>query len=114
MRISDWSSDVCSSDLKTFDQFDQFAALTGMACQYALPALPALVQYGGQPCAQGAAGVLRIEVGRVLDRDPTRTLGKYSSSGHNACPGHVDPGAQIQNTVTRSEEHTSELPSLMR
>src|SRR3546814_10440654 len=63
MRISDWSSDVCSSDL----------------------------------------------VGRVLDRGPTRTLGKYSSSGHNACPGHVDPGAQIQNTVTyRFRRHRSE------
>src|SRR3546814_3807156 len=77
MRISDWSSDVCSSDL----------AGEGMQLLVAAGALGVGGDHGDRPPAHDRAG---------------RQLG----GGHRlAGPGHADH---------RSEEHTSELQSLMR
>src|SRR3546814_1275838 len=72
MRISDWSSDVCSSDLVRLHQvFGGDAEFVGLLDQ------AVLLQGGGE--------------------DGTRLVGE--------CGGFV---------VERSEEHTSELQSLMR
>src|SRR3546814_17371177 len=70
MRISDWSSDVCSSDLQVGPHFtlDQQPAARGMALQEATHRMgkivgqPGLAQLAGangswkQACAFGAAG----------------------------------------------------------
>src|SRR3546814_6927836 len=80
MRISDWSSDVCSSDLKP----------QGPKFQHDL-AIKALVEIGA--CHARQKLVLRIVASRVTDHSLLlREL-------------LVQP---------RSEEHTSELQSLMR
>src|SRR3546814_8475864 len=106
MRISDWSSDVCSSDL---------CKLAGVAGKH--PVEPE-GGGGGQPVARGGAG------------------GKFRRQPHH--PGHFEcraGGGERQGSARdgasqrlcrgfqpagrhgpcgRSEEHTSELQSLMR
>src|SRR3546814_7457386 len=74
MRISDWSSDVCSSDL--FSRYDGTRLGTGS----------------------------RYQPDRRLARRPGR------------CPPHGPSWARqhYQHKLNRSEEHTSELQSLMR
>src|SRR3546814_7715282 len=103
MRISDWSSDACSSDLRPFD-----------GCG------PARVD---DPGARGtavddaghAAFVRRDDVDdrpRSARADPVRRGGLH----HEPAAGQVgleDRAPALGNNV-RSEEHTSELQSLMR
>src|SRR3546814_4153977 len=93
MRISDWSSDVCSSDL------DRFLELLLAADAQA-------------PRPGGMAGVQRDD---RADAD-----GRRHPDGRRAGPGAVQ---QFRGGVVRggdgrpddrSEEHTSELQSLMR
>src|SRR3546814_5492988 len=74
MRISDWSSDVCSSDLEAVCQIALFSKVTGVI-----------------PCASGGNGAIRED---------------DNGNSCNAERTRFDPA--------RSEEHTSELQSLMR
>src|SRR3546814_10524041 len=86
MRISDWSSDVCSSDLRCGDQFPAFALAP-------LAANPDLV----------------FDRPAVLKR--ARKAG-IDDSAHGRSPDRLRPGRAPLSM--RSEEHTSELQSLMR
>src|SRR3546814_9241268 len=83
MRISDWSSDVCSSDLPTkeavWTQQDQTASVT----------LPRT----GRSCGSGGTHIM----GSVTDEEHGNTS--------------TNRGRIVRK---RSEEHTSELQSLMR
>src|SRR3546814_5692114 len=82
MRISDWSSDVCSSDLRHG---------------------PVLVRDGG-PCGHRPSGLdHRILYRHQLPSGPLHRQGVGDGTWHQC-----DPGSG------RSEEHTSELQSLMR
>src|SRR3546814_10074876 len=95
MRISDWSSDVCSSDL-----------VPGKALALLLW-LPLLWPSRGLP-GQGEAELVVLDVGQglsVLVR--TARHGLLYDMGP-AQPDGFDAGER------RSEEHTSELQSLMR
>src|SRR3546814_8035696 len=86
MRISDWSSDVCSSDLVTHE----------IACSLDLP--------------PKTTAILGRRLDSFIGLDPIRLAWSHEQrlagpeAGHDR--GHVRP--------TRSEEHTSELQSLMR
>src|SRR3546814_3672345 len=98
MRISDWSSDVCSSDLPRL-----------AARQATRPS-----RYGALP-SQGCAPyneITMISIGYVLhvhDRGIIRgSIGRYVHHPGIKLPPKV---CQMQD---RSEEHTSELQSLMR
>src|SRR3546814_6891566 len=73
MRISDWSSDVCSSDL-VFEQFAEHA-----------------------------------ECGAVVER-----LEFVEVKMHGAIELREPARGPVRQAPTRSEEHTSELQSLMR
>src|SRR3546814_4661349 len=87
MRISDWSSDVCSSDLTVHRRDDRDRRL---------------------PAASHHIDVRRIEVRvAVHRRDRIRTDRRR---------GQVDHALAMrdQHLAVRSEEHTSELQSLMR
>src|SRR3546814_5370063 len=101
MRISDWSSDVCSSDLVLAPERD----LLGGA---------ALEIHGADALAQH----VEIDLGhRVIPspltlRSPPRFLNK---SRWGAPFRTVDPRSGKRGSLLRrSEEHTSELQSLMR
>src|SRR3546814_2232564 len=90
MRISDWSSDVCSSDLPS-------------------PIDPAFMAAIGRKYD-------------VAERDArNRALGKageecvlHHERRHLSAAGRDDLADKVRWTSVRSEEHTSELQSLMR
>src|SRR3546814_5251847 len=87
MRISDWSSDVCSSDLKTQDRRDHVESaiqrVGNTALRIPVRFTPARDDRGIEG-AQCVAGII---------------IGKETAENGHGC---------------RSEEHTSELQSLMR
>src|SRR3546814_9927159 len=83
MRISDWSSDVCSSDLKTRDTADRHET-----------------------------AVRRLPGYRSPNAVPPLGRARATWSGSAACPART--GVHNGWRYYRSEEHTSELQSLMR
>src|SRR3546814_10331501 len=94
MRISDWSSDVCSSDLAPCCRSGGFpSAVTGGANRHS-------VQVPRGPCSSGPCGERCPSQGRdrPCDRPGSSTPYRYR-------------GRPLR---CRSEEHTSELQSLMR
>src|SRR3546814_6170235 len=100
MRISDWSSDVCSSDLlregghrrETADRFDQIAIAV-------LVLRDQLAQFRHQ----------MLRIGVIDLREPRPFVGrKFEAEEAPAIAQHAVRLGQ------RSEEHTSELQSLMR
>src|SRR3546814_1907568 len=105
MRISDWSSDVCSSDL---DRLAQMLAANGYVRTDTVAETGEFAVRGGllDLFPAGEEHALRLdffgdEIESVRTFDPTdqRTTGRIE--GFTLLP-------------VRSEEHTSELPSLMR
>src|SRR3546814_2692252 len=103
MRISDWSSDVCSSDLRQA-AVDPRAAL-GDPC--GLLAIGAEPVFGHVHDLGPRLRVLKLRDVDVLGADahPTRTF--------RPRPLDRSPDPQGRGSC-RSEEHTSELQSLMR
>src|SRR3546814_5556053 len=87
MRISDWSSDVCSSDLSG-----------PMTCQPS----GSLTRCLSRPWAGGS--VARCDTNQSVPRVQATAAVTRPATGE----------ARVASTVTRSEEHTSELQSLMR
>src|SRR3546814_9146775 len=98
MRISDWSSDVCSSDLPDYEGSDD----------YEVAPLP----------------LLSVNYRDIVFLDKTTTLGANVFTLRGPGPNdklHFGPLLRYQfgrdqdsNDALRSEEHTSELQSLMR
>src|SRR3546814_7037062 len=115
MRISDWSSDVCSSDLlhRRADEADQRVGLGKVA--------PQLVRVGRHVLRQQAEGIARREHGL---EQRTGLLAAANSGegvnipegadveGHFGRPEIVRLRVAMQEPAMRSEEHTSELQSL--
>src|SRR3546814_1790236 len=96
MRISDWSSDVCSSDLSSTWWF---LVLPGQWCA-SVPARQVDAACDAAVVHVAAAGRAHGEVAaRAIDFDVART-------------DRADRDAAAD--IFRSEEHTSELQSLMR
>src|SRR3546814_7876166 len=105
MRISDWSSDVCSSDL--------------------LPPLPATCTYARACQRQVSAEKLRpVKKSPMNGRNPemkkelvTRLHKSFEDAVHHQEGTEYWLARELQELLgytTRSEEHTSELQSLMR
>src|SRR3546814_8563779 len=108
MRISDWSSDVCSSDLSSSSR-----NLLSQQCQ----------QAGGR-----GRRLARPHAGRLLDTaedrrrgadqrvlaDSFRAIGAERLGVLDQDAGDLRHVAEGGDQVVRSEEHTSELQSLMR
>src|SRR3546814_3034291 len=98
MRISDWSSDVCSSDLSSWAAADVFVSLSDNIQE----------SFGITPVEAMAAGLPCI----VSDWDGYRDTVVDGETGI-LVPTWVPP-AGAGAGIARSEEHTSELQSLMR
>src|SRR3546814_1287028 len=98
MRISDWSSDVCSSDLTAGDTVIVDRVLKKLA---AMRSYMRDINMGREPNASipEAVGMTEEE---MYDMYRLLALAKYDER-------YVIPAAHV-----RSEEHTSELQSLMR
>src|SRR3546814_3988830 len=110
MRISDWSSDVCSSDLRDvqhapFADQHQFASAARGIARRQGGALPRQLEDELPPglLAEGDEA-LGPEQGR------RQRLDEFLEPRHRQ--GAVAP--PLQHVEARSEEHTSELQSLMR
>src|SRR3546814_6071186 len=97
MRISDWSSDVCSSDLRRAE--DQGA--------------------GNHPRGE----IAPLDFGAFEIGDVGQKRGREQRDGErkeqrvkrmDGLPARGGMGCQAHSPLVRSEEHTSELQSLMR
>src|SRR3546814_1830729 len=102
MRISDWSSDVCSSDL-----FRTPLHLQGRPPQAPARLLP------DRPAGLGLAHG-RGPVRQPAGRDPATAGAGARVGGAAVRAQRPTPGADPRGRNPRSEEHTSELQSLMR
>src|SRR3546814_10610423 len=117
MRISDWSSDVCSSDLVAVNHpvTDEF--LRGMARGVPVHGQTTL------PCKTGKLGRFgfRVVLVQGLNRQVRLMAAHFKYRVKqlvrvrigNVKLGRLKAG-QWRNLTDRSEEHTSELQSLMR
>src|SRR3546814_7119914 len=115
MRISDWSSDVCSSDLLADDVIAQFHALIADEHGWTSNQFPDLMLTFA---AEGAVeGVFRIPAAQLR-----HTSLPFGRNTRNARPIGCHPRPAGSNAAIRlsakmsgrSEEHTSELQPLMR
>src|SRR3546814_8006849 len=95
MLISDWSSDWCSSDLVPQHVVQRFG-LRGVARQHQRPQV----------------GVMRLA--RQLAHQPQRLFAEARLGDEVEVGAGHGSGAGICGNGVRSEEHTSELQSLMR
>src|SRR3546814_9491202 len=99
MRISDWSSDVCSSDLRNFrDPFRRGKCRRKRVCIGGV-GLDDLAQFH------------HVGGGEEVHADEATGLFEHGRDGIHVQRGRV--GGE-DGVGTRSEEHTSELQSLMR
>src|SRR3546814_5726563 len=115
MRISDWSSDVCSSDLLTYktEWLGDDASLVTKLPAHVTDALkgaerPMLIFGGGAlsvPGVHGAGLALAKSVNAVKDGWNGYNVVHFSAARM---------GSLMLGYGLRSEEHTSELQSLMR
>src|SRR3546814_2172771 len=130
MRISDWSSDVCSSDLAYAQARHRRPPGLGLVLGYrAGPDRPAR-RHDLRPSARRRRSGARVRIpprasrpldrsdaGRDLERGGDRDTGTRRSGpgAHNlrrsTMPVEIN---ELNATTRRSEEHTSELQSLMR
>src|SRR3546814_1995987 len=118
MRISDWSSDVCSSDLGELPPGAKLPPQRNLA--WKLGVTVGTVSRGYMLAEQ--KGLLSGEVGRgtFVKANGIHAGGvRPEHPGLDAIrlngPAPTEAGAgEILSLATRSEEHTSELQSLMR
>src|SRR3546814_4335905 len=100
MRISDWSSDVCSSDLMAVSRQAPLVVPPDFSL---VPPAPGAARTGTDSTAEQT---LQALFGGPSQRSATETQVLDEAKGATADAG-------IRSEV-RSEEHTSELQSLMR
>src|SRR3546814_3080459 len=122
MRISDWSSDVCSSDLK-----EVVSQLPSLLSESSGHDAGTRTTHPDGPITQGC---LWEPPGSAGTQEMERQ-GRVSRFESQSCGGLLPRFTRIQNRLARrltdfkdrlsqpllmarSEEHTSELPSLMR
>src|SRR3546814_8677799 len=105
MRISDWSSDVCSSDLRVESWCSPqppqagFRGITPQCERLLWASACECLQWGGKPT--------------VRQRKPAQKPMLLCRLRNQAPARHREIRSGVQ-CVRRSEEHTSELQSLMR
>src|SRR3546814_8906660 len=119
MRISDWSSDVCSSDLFV-------GALRSVAAEMTLDEMHE--KRGGYVSAVEARAAdalarngLELESVAITDLDQTdleffNPANRFDAEGLTQLIEAIETRRKARNDIeqSRSEEHTSELQSLMR
>src|SRR3546814_3102343 len=121
MRISDWSSDVCSSDLHALETelartIGNLQQVRGARIHLAIPKPSAFASKNEAP---SASVFIELYSGRTLEADQVASIVHLvASSVPGLLPAAVTVidqfGHLLTNEADRSEEHTSELQSLMR
>src|SRR3546814_10058282 len=116
MRISDWSSDVCSSDLPS---------LLPVLCGSHLDTQPLGGRFDGVYGVLAGLEVLRtFNAQGIATRHSVEVVAWTNEEGSRFTPGVLGSAvyagradlafARARPCLTRSEEHTSEFQSLMR
>src|SRR3546814_5671501 len=107
MRISDWSSDVCSSDLETFP----------LRLLWLKRAFDAVANGVSSGTFQEQEAITRFGVGRNMAasmRYWALASGFFTEADRKIAPSDLGRMILADTGFDRSEEHTSELQSLMR
>src|SRR3546814_9314334 len=117
MRISDWSSDVCSSDLGATHQRHREEPRLSLVVELVVIVLDDRRRLGQQrdqrvEDVSGTAAVQRADRVRLAEAQRHGLPDEAFAAGVVDLVGDEDDIALGQ--VARSEEHTSELKSLMR
>src|SRR3546814_9552964 len=116
MRISDWSSDVCSSDLIVDEDPDRAEPLDRLRHGARAIGLPREIGHDADGAAASLLdrghGLPRGFFGNIDDGDRVAALGEKPAYGF--ADARYAAGNGPAACYDRSEEHTSELQSLMR
>src|SRR3546814_2666078 len=112
MRISDWSSDVCSSDLRFRWRSSGVKALDAVHG-------PTLTIEGRDESGAARSWYVRLwNYAQGSGEDAVISLDFGNMDGGFTLPGEADPvwagDVDRMSISLRSEEHTAELQSLMR
>src|SRR3546814_5613412 len=121
MRISDWSSDVCSSDLFLALNRNKRSIALNLKDDADREVLYALVKSADvlvENARPGVAARLGIDYDTLAAINPRLVYASISGFGQTG-PWAQRPGFDLiaqsmSGILSRSEEHTSELQSLMR
>src|SRR3546814_8054359 len=122
MRISDWGSDVCSSDLVGFDPVDEALDRKAERGQRRLQHIEHRAGRGGD-AGRGDQRLRKVErvdaVGHAASLTPSRRVKSRLCIAPSLCETKEEQRKRLQCPSStsirfRSEEHTSELQSLMR
>src|SRR3546814_4453219 len=109
MRISDWSSDVCSSDLFCQRALREFGFIAGSIGD------ESVIDDPREAWVEVAADLWRsANTGGEEGARHLRTLWKTPDELAGDLRDICDPARELLPAADRSEEHTSELQSLMR
>src|SRR3546814_6476329 len=106
LLISDWSADVCSSDLTRSSAPSGVSALSLSMCSLPFSMMPP----GIVPVRAARPNSFSRVSSRAL-RSASRSPGRSGTASRAVCS--IACGG-TRSCLRRSEEHTSELPSLMR
>src|SRR3546814_9493187 len=113
MRISDWSSDVCSSDLKSkqasiYSTDDSCSdSVSDVFKQYA-------ISIGCFPNNFFALDPNGFAIQSFWPVSETKSILDIYVVGLKSAPSNPEYWVEMRKVMERSEEHTSELQSLMR
>src|SRR3546814_3979861 len=113
MRISDWSSDVCSSDLTKLTSMSSGKISRATIMDGQAP-VAAVISPSAHAIHRAATRPGRMSLDKCVDGIQYIGCGE---SGTARRPWDEEKGVSHDSTsqsATRSEEHTSELQSLMR
>src|SRR3546814_9394828 len=113
MRISDWSSDVCSSDLANEVDWARLDRIVGTIEKKSVRALDDDDLLALPVLYRGALSSLSVARETSLDRALVRYLEQLCTRAYFQIYG-VQTSGWRQLRAFRSEAHTSELQSLMR
>src|SRR3546814_6673657 len=126
MRISDWSSDVCSSDLAAVPSLDTLAATAAGQGIQLVSVFQDVAQIRERWGTRAATIVnnhrAKLIGSGIADPDTldlaARILGDQEIRQHSTTAGQEGRASTTESSIyrslARSEEHTSELQSLMR
>src|SRR3546814_2846453 len=107
MRISDWSSDVCSSDLRRRVRLPTYPFERKRYWVDAVPRRPEVV-------AASASAVAAFAAPQAVQAFPVPDVQAQPVATMDRKPRLITRLKDLFEDVARSEEHTSELQSLMR
>src|SRR3546814_8180766 len=113
MRISDWSSDVCSSDLDAMGQ----GGVPGRVNQRLMKRYGSILLgtiLGGSTAAIFGAEEEAVQSGSNGQQSTARNNGAIITDIVRRDIEKITQDIVQRNQAVRSEEHTSELQSLMR